>query len=395
MLLGFKTQIQLKNTQAQLLAQHAGVARHAWNWGLGLTKAILDHNQTHPEDKIKFPSAIDLHKWLVALVKSKHAWYYEVSKTAPQYALIHLREAWKKCFQKKADAPKFMKKGRHDSFTLEGTIKIISSNKIQVPVIGVLKTYERLPNGITPHTVTISRKADKWFISFKLEVEPKCTPKATDIVGVDLGILNLATLSTLEVFPKAKKTRQLFQKLAHLQWSHRHKQLGSQNWLKAKRKIARLHLKIANIRCDYLHKLTTYLAKNHGVVVIEDLNVSGMLANGKLASSIADGSFYEFKRQLEYKCLLYGAKLIVVSRWFPSSKTCHCCGEVKQSLSLSERIFQCEKCGWKGDRDLNAALNLERVGRADERIYACGLLEPTPLVEAGSHAETSLLGRFE
>jgi putative transposase len=96
-LLGFKTQIQLKNTQSQLLAKHAGVARHAWNWGLGLTKAILDHNQNHPEDKIKFPSAIDLHKWLVALVKAKHPWYYEVSKTAPQYALMHLREAWKKC----------------------------------------------------------------------------------------------------------------------------------------------------------------------------------------------------------------------------------------------------------------------------------------------------------
>ena len=364
MLLGIKTQIQLKNSQAQHLAQHAGVARHAWNWGLGLTKAILDRNQTHPEDKIKFPSAIDLHKWLVALVKSKHPWYYEVSKTAPQYALMHLREAWKKCFQKRAGVPKFKKKGRNDSFTLEGTIKIISSNKIQVPVIGVLKTYERLPNGIMPKTVTISRQADKWFISFLLEVEPKCTPKAIDIVGVDLGILNLATLSTTEVFPGVKKTRQLLKQLAHLQWSHRHKQLGSKNWLKAKTKIARLHSQIANIRRDYLHKLTTHLAKNHGVVVIEDLNVSGMLANGKLAQAIADGSFYEFKRQLEYKCQLYCSKLIVVSRWFPSSKTCHCCGEVKEFLSLSERIFQCEKCGWRGDRDLNAALNLERVGRA-------------------------------
>ncbi|GET39713.1 transposase, IS605 OrfB family protein [Microseira wollei NIES-4236] len=214
-LLGFKTQIQLKNTQAQLLAKHAGVARHAWNWGLGLTKAILNHNQTHPEDKIKFPSAIDLHKWLVALVKSKYPWYYEVSKTAPQYALMHLRAAWKKCFEKKAATPKFKKKGRHDSFTLEGTIKIISPFKIQVPVIGVLKTYERLPNGITPHTVTISRLADRWFISFKLEVEPTCTPKAIDIVGVDLGILNLATLSTGEVFVGAKKTRGLLKRLAH------------------------------------------------------------------------------------------------------------------------------------------------------------------------------------
>jgi putative transposase len=231
-------------------------------------------------------------------------------------------------------------------------------------VIGILKTYEQLPCGITPKTVTISRNADKWYISFRLEVEPKCTPKATDIVGVDLGILNLATLSTKEVFGGNKKTRQLLKRLAHLQWSHRHKQIGSKNWRASRIKIARLHRKIANIRADYLHKLTTYLAKNHGKVVIEDLNVSGMLANRNLALAIADGSFYEFKRQLEYKCLLYGSKLLIVSRWFPSSKTCHCCGEVKQSLSLGERIFHCEKCGLTCDRDLNAALNLEQVGRA-------------------------------
>ena len=395
MLLGFKTQIQLKNTQSQLLAKHAGVARHAWNWGLGLTLAILDHNQNHPEDKIKFPSAIDLHKWLVALVNSKHPWYYEVSKTAPQYALMHLREAWKKCFQKKAGTPKFKKKGRHDSFTLEGKIKIISANKIKIPVIGVLKTYELLPCGITPKTLTISRKADQWFISFKLEVEPKYTPKAIDVVGVDYGILNLATLSTKEVFPGAKKTRQLLKKLAHLQWSHRQKQPLSQNWRSSRIKIARLHHKIANIRCDYLHKLTTYLAKNHGLVVIEDLNVSGMLANRKLALAIADGSFYEFFRQLEYKCQLYGSKLLIVSRWFPSSKTCHCCGEVKQSLPLSERIFHCEKCGWKGDRDLNAALNARASRESCSRSYAWGLLDLTPLVEAGSQADTSLIDRFE
>ena len=395
MLLGFKTQILLLPSQTQLLAQHAGVARHAWNWGLGLTKAILDHNQNHPEDKIKFPSAIDLHKWLVALVKSKNPWYYEVSKTAPQYALMHLREAWKKCFSKQASSPKFKKKGRDDSFTLEGSIKIISANQIQVPVIGILKTYEVLPSGITPKTVTISRLADKWFISFRMEVSPKSTPKAIDVVGVDLGILNLATLSTKEIFPGVKKTRQLLKRLAHLQWSNRQKQIGSKNWRASRIKIARLHRQIANIRADYLHKLTTYLAKNHGVIVIEDLNISGMLANRKLASYIADGSFYEFKRQLEYKCQLYGSKLLIVSRWFPSSKTCHCCGEVKPSLSLDERIFHCEKCGCTCDRDLNAALNLERVGRAAPEFTPVDKQEPTPLVEAGSQADTSLVCRFE
>ena len=119
-----------------------------------------------------------------------------------------------------------------------------------------------------------------------------------------------------------------------------------------------LHNRIANIRKDTLHKLTTYLAKNHSQIVIEDLNVSGMMSNHKLAKAVADMGFYEFRRQLEYKCQLYGSKLIVVDRWFPSSKTCSRCGQVKQSLSLSERVFNCEYCGFSCDRDLNASLNL-------------------------------------
>ncbi|MGH2415711.1 MAG: RNA-guided endonuclease InsQ/TnpB family protein, partial [Microcystaceae cyanobacterium] len=170
MLLGFKTELKLNNQQRTAFAKHCGVARHAWNWGLALTKQILDHNKANPDSKIKFPSAIDLHKWLVALVKSENEWYYEVSKSTPQQALIALRESWKRCFNKTAGVPKFKKKGRRDSFTLEGTVKILGNNKIQVPVIGILKTYERLPQ-IKPKSVTISRQADRWFISFRFEVE--------------------------------------------------------------------------------------------------------------------------------------------------------------------------------------------------------------------------------
>ncbi|MEO1560956.1 MAG: helix-turn-helix domain-containing protein, partial [Cyanobacteria bacterium J06632_19] len=121
MLLGFKTELKVNITQRILLAQHAGVARHAWNWGLRLTKNILDNNQNKPEDKIKFPTSIDLHKWLVALVKPEHPWYYSVSKCAPQYALRHLRKAWDDCFKKLKQPPRFRKKGRNDSFTLDGS----------------------------------------------------------------------------------------------------------------------------------------------------------------------------------------------------------------------------------------------------------------------------------
>lgn len=359
MLLGFKTELKLNNQQRTALMKHCGVARHAWNWGLGLTKQILDLNKANPNSKIKFPTAIDLHKWLVALVKSENQWYYECSKSTPQQALMALREAWKRCFNKNAGVPRFKKKGKRDAFTLEGTVKILGNNKIQVPVIGVLKTYERLPQ-VNTKSATISRQADRWFISFRFEVETQ-TSRNTSVVGVDLGVKNLATLSTGEVVNGAKSYKKYESKLSGMQWLHRHKIIGSNNWKKAQLQIAKLHRRIANIRKDTLHKFTTLLAKNHGVVVIEDLNVSGMIANHKLAKSIQDMGFFEFRRQLTYKCELYGSKLVVVDRWFPSSKTCSSCGTKKKTLGLDERVFQCDHCGFVIDRDLNAAINLSKA----------------------------------
>ena len=370
MLLGFKTELKLNNQQRTAFAKHCGVARHAWNWGLGLTKQILDHNKVNPDSKIKFPSAIDLHKWLVALVKSENEWYYECSKSTPQQALMALREAWKRCFnaksagrklpsgelRKTAGVPKFKNKGRCDSFTLEGSIKVVGTNKIQVPVIGILRTYERLPQE-KPKSVTISRQANRWFISFRFELEPS-PPYSISVVGVDLGVKSLATLSTGEVIEGAKSYRRFEAKLSRMQWLNRHKVIGSANWKKAQMQIAKLHMKIANIRKDTLHKLTSLLAKNHGTVIIEDLNVSGMMANHKLAKSIQDMGFFEFRRQLTYKCELYGSKLVVADRWLPSSKTCSRCGTKKETLTLKERVMKCGNCGFVIDRDLNAARNL-------------------------------------
>lgn len=359
MLIGFKTELKINNHQRTQLIGHCGVARHAWNWGLALTKQILDHNKLNPDSKIKFPTAIDLHKWLVAIVKSDNPWYYQYSKSAPQEALRALRTAWDRCFKKISGVPKFKKKGKHDSFTLEGTIKILGSNKIQVPKIGVIKTYERLPQKEIK-SVTISRKADRWFISFRFDIE-KQENKNTSIVGVDLGVKNLATLSTGEIIEGTKSYKKYEAKLSRLQWLNRNKIVNSNNWKKAQVKIAKLHLKIANIRKDRLHKLTTLLAKNHSKIVIEDLNVSGMLANRKLSASISDMGFYEFRRQLNYKTELYGSELAVVDRWYPSSKTCCSCGHKKENLSLGEREFVCANCGFKIDRDLNAAINLEKA----------------------------------
>jgi putative transposase len=359
MLLGFKTQLKLNNRQKTLLAKHAGTARDAYNWALALTKDILDHNKNNPDNKIKFPTAIELHKWLVAIRKVDKPWYYEVSKCAPQYALRQLREAWDRCFKKISGVPNFKKKGRQDSFTLDGSIKLLGSNRIKVPIIGGLKTYERLPQLEVIKSVTISRQADRWFISFKVETE-ELINNNTSIVGVDLGVKSLATLSIGETIDGAKSYRQAEKRLAKLQREVSRKVKGSKNRAKSVIKLAKAHARVTNIRQDTLHKLTSYLSKNHAVVGIENLNVSGMLANRRLAKAVADMGFSEFRRQLEYKCELYGSRLVVIDRWFASSKTCSNCGQIKESLSLAERTYCCSFCNFIIDRDLNAAINIER-----------------------------------
>ena len=250
---------------------------------------------------------------------------------------------------------------------LEGSIKV-DNHKIQVPRIGWIKTYERLPQGKTPKSVTISRHADEWYVSFCYEIESVQTQKKVEKIGVDLGVKTLCTLSTGEVYYGAKSYRKLERKLSRLQWLNRHKQKGSSNYRKAQMQIAKLHKRIADIRKDTLHKITTYLAKNHSVVVIEDLNVSGMLANHKLAKAIADMGFYEFRRQLEYKCEIYQSQLIIVDRFYPSSKTCSNCGVVKEKLLLSERTFECNSCGFTIDRDLNASINLSQYPTASSVV---------------------------
>nr|WP_293105244.1 transposase [Okeania sp. SIO2F4] len=214
---------------------------------------MLSHNSNNPDSKLKFPTAIDLHKLLVAMVKPKNFWYYEVSKTAPQYALRYLSLAWKRCFSKVSGQPKFKKKGRDDSFTLDGSISV-GFNHIKLPRIGWIKTFEILPDHVIPKSVTISKKAGRWFVSFYLETIPQISEKSIDVVGVDLGVKSLATLSTGEVFVGAKSYRKLESLLSRLQYLNRHKTKFSNNWKKAQLKVARLHSRIANIRKDTLHK---------------------------------------------------------------------------------------------------------------------------------------------
>jgi putative transposase len=394
-----KVRLELNDKQKSYAMQHCGVARHAWNWALALCKEI-------EKDKGKLPSAIDLHKLLVKDVKSANAWYYDVSKCSPQESLRNIQKAYSKFFselkngtiEKKRNAyiksqkskgqpinydvvkdmgkPNFKKKGKKDSFYLEGTIQT-KDNKIKVPKFGWLKCSEILPNCDIKNCV-ISRTANEWFISFKVPFTPVVTEKKHQSVGIDLGIKTLATLSTgvvfenLRPYKKAKRKLKLAQRQVSKKFVKGAKE-QSRNYKKAAVKVAKIHQQVANVRKDSIHKLTTHLAKNHSEVVIEDLNVSGMSKNRKLASAILDGGFFEFRRQLTYKCEWYGSKLTVVDRFFPSSKTCSSCGEVKATLKLSERIFKCNACGYQADRDANASYNLEQKA-VSYTVSACGEL---------------------
>ncbi|MDJ0556195.1 MAG: RNA-guided endonuclease TnpB family protein, partial [Microcoleaceae cyanobacterium MO_207.B10] len=178
-----------------------------------------------------------------------------------------------------------------------------------------------------------------------------------ETIGVDIGINTLATCSDGSKFANVKAYRQTKKRLGRHQRAVSKKVIGSQNRIKAVKKLAKLHKKVADIRADALHKLTTWLAKNHSTIVIEDLNVSGMLKNHKLASAIADCGFYEFKRQLTYKCEWYGSKLVIAPRFYPSSQLCSHCGH-QQKMPLNVRTYECANCGFQADRDFNAAVNL-------------------------------------
>lgn len=394
-----KVRLELNNVQKSYALQHCGVARHAWNWALSTCKEIEKENG-------KLPSAIDLHKLLVRDVKSVNIWYYDVSKCSPQETLRDLQKAYSKFFselnngtiEKKRTAyikgqksknqpinydrlksigkPNFKKKGKKDSFYLEGAIKT-DGNKIKVPKFGWLKCSEILPQ-CEIKNVVISRTANDWFISFKVPFTPVVTEKKHQSVGVDLGIKTLATLSTGVIFEnkrpykKAKRKLKLAQRKVSKKFVKRAKN-QSNNYKKAAAKVAKIHQQVANIRKDSIHKLTTHLAKNHHEVVIEDLNVKGMVKNKKLAGAILDGGFFEFRRQLSYKCDWYGSKLTVVDRFFPSSKTCSSCNEIKASLKLSERIFKCGACGYQADRDANASYNLNKKA-VSYTVSACGEL---------------------
>lgn len=346
------TKLKLNNRQKTLMATHAGFSRWVYNWGLAMWTDAYNQGLK--------PNTKTLKRLFTNHVKPDYPWMKELSSKVYQYAFINLGEAFKRFFTGLSKYPKFKCKGKNDRFTIDNSGKPIRLGGLihKLPFIKWVRTFEPLPDCLTKK-VTIYKKAGDWYISFSVEKAFEPTPKSRERVGVDFGVKTLALLSSGIEFKGLKPYRNAQQKLARVQRKLAQKVKGSKNWEKFKRSVQKLHHRVANLRKDYLHKMTTYIAKNHSVVVIEDLNISGMMANHKLAASIGDLGLHEARRQLQYKCERYGTKLVIADRFFPSSQLCSNCGN-KQAMSLSERVYNCKNCGTQIDRDWNASLNLER-----------------------------------
>ena len=365
----YKTELDPTYKQVEQLIQHAGCARWAYNWGL--RKKIEAYKATG-----KSPSAVDLHRELNSL-KGKPTeeggvpWMYESSKCAPQEALRNLDAAYKSFFRRcKTGAkckgfPRFKsRKNGIGSFRLTGSVRA-SEAYVQLPVLGELRLKEHgyLPvEDVKVLSATVSEQAGRWFVSLQVEQEiANPEPKPHHVVGVDVGIKHLAVTSDGEIFDNPKALTKAQRTLRIRQKAVSRKVKGSANRRKAVARVARIHRRVANIRKDAIHKMTTAIIKLASVIVVEDLKVSGMLKNHCLARALSDASLSEIHRQLAYKAKWNGAEFIKADRFYPSSKRCSGCGEIKETLSLSERTYYCKNpvCGLVIDRDLNAAINLK------------------------------------
>ena len=358
MILAHKIQLDPNNEQRTYFAKASGIARFAYNWALAEWKKGYEAGLTVSE--------AGLRRQLNAVKRESFPWMLEVTKCAPQLAIMDLGRAFQNFFKKHAGFPKFKKKGINDSFSISNDQFRIEGRSIRVPNLGYVRMTEELRFDGKIIGATVSRKADKWYVSVQVEFEDTdpIHDSESQAVGVDLGVKELITLSDGTSVTGAKPHAALMSRLRRLNKSLSRKEGArrgekkSRNYIKTQKQLSRLHAKIANIRNDETHKLTTMLTQSFGIIGIEDLNVSGMVKNRKLARAILDMSFFEFRRQLEYKAKMTGSSLVIADRFFPSSKLCSCCGFKNDSLSLSEREWTCASCDTYHKRDVNAAINL-------------------------------------
>lgn len=353
----FKYRIYPNKSQKGLLSKTFGCIRVIWNANVESFNSY--DKDSNPKPKIIIKSDLIIDK----------PWLNEISAAAIQQKIRDFQEITNQFFsktrKKKIGRPSFKKKSGNQSYRLPNQKFSLKDNKIRLEKIGWVKMSidRNIPNNSKMLSCTISKNCcNQYFVSILVDTVMHHKGKTGKTVGIDLGLKSFATLSDGIVIDNIKFFREKQSEIAKIQRHLSRKSKGSNRHRKNKIKIARLYNKIANKRNNFLHNVTTSLVNNYDVICIEDLNVSGMLSNHKLAKAISDTSFSMFRSMLEYKCNWYGKELVVIDRFYPSSKTCSKCGWKKEDLTLSDRVFKCENCSIEIDRDLNAAINIQRVG---------------------------------
>jgi len=353
--------------QAHNLACTFGCCRFIYNWALHKRK------RAYFDQGIKL-STKDLSAAIPALKKEEGtAWLKEVSSVPLQQALRHLDAAYTNFFEGRAQYPTFKKKHHEQSatytdnaFTLKGDKLTLAKHKEPLDIVW----SRALPEGTKPSSVTVTKdKVGRYFVSILIEEEITPLAQTEKTVGLDLGLKSFLIMSDGKTISNPKYYARDEKKLAKAQRRHAKKKKGSKNREKARKKVAKLHARIADTRRDFQHQVSTKLIRENQVICVETLNVKGMLQNHGLAKAISDVGWGGFVRQLEYKATWYGRTLIKIDRWYASSKTCSACGHVLESLTLDVREWACPSCGVCHDRDVNAACNIKAVGLT---ASACG-----------------------
>lgn len=336
------------------MRQWCGISRLAYN-------VCLDHWNSEYQTGAK-PSYYNTKKWFNSIKYEKFPFISSASKWVPEAAIKDMSDAYTKFFRKQNRHPRFHKKGIHDSFRIDGSVVKLDGRYLHLPKKLTLKMAEELRfDDVTKiRNVTVSRKADRWFVSILCEIPDVVREnQGTTPVGIDMGLKELATLSDGTVYDNPRWYVKRQNRLAHLQRAVSRRVKGSRNREKAKARVAKYQYQTTCKKMDYLHKCTSDIANSYSVAFVEDLSVDGMKSNHHLAKSVSDACMSTFLNQLAYKMSVQK-----IDRWYPSSKTCSICGHV-QDMPLSVRTYECPECGMVMDRDLNAARNIYQVGMAN------------------------------
>ena len=353
MILSHKIRIYPNREQEQFLKKSCGVARFAYNWGLEEWERQYKNGEKTNHLKLK--------RQFNSVKKQEFPFVCEVSKCCAQNAFMNLGVAYKNFFDGRAKVPQFKKKGVHDSFKLDSNCFKFSNGRVELAKMQSMRMAESLRFNGKIMSGTVSRVADKWYISIAVEIQRDLTlPKTGKYAGVDLGVKDIAITSDGCKFANPRWIQKSEKKLKRLNRELARRQRASKRRERTRLRLARQHAKVANQRKDLLHKITTYLVRKYDVIALEDLNVRGMVKNHNLAKAITNVAFGEFNRQIEYKAQMYGKQIYRVDRFFPSSKTCSVCGCVQEKMPLNVREWTCPDCGAHHDRDINAATNLLR-----------------------------------